>query len=258
MNHSSTFSSRFSLSGKVALVTGAKSGIGEAIARAFLEEGASVIFADRDYEEVNLIETSSFADSEFFVKLDVSNTQDVDETISKVLERFFKIDILVNCAGIGGRSPAVDYSDELWEKVIAVNLGGIFKMSRAVGREMIRHGGGSIINIASVGGIVGYPGSVGYQASKGGVVQLTKSLAVEWAPHAIRVNAIAPGQVATKLVREQWASEPSLKLFFETRTPMGHLAETRDIVGGVIFLASDSSKMVTGQVLAIDGGFTAQ
>lgn len=254
----STFSSRFSLSGKVALVTGAKSGIGNAIARAFLEEGACVIFADRDYEELNLIDTVPVTDSTFVVKLDISSSQDIDVIVSKVLRRFSKINVLVNCAGIGGRCPAVDYSDELWEKVMAVNLGGTFKMSRAVGREMIRQGGGSIINIASIGGIVGYPGSVGYQASKGGVVQLTKSLAVEWAHHAIRVNAIAPGQVATELVRKQWTIEPSLKLFFESRTPMGHLAETDDIVGGAVFLAGDSSKMVSGQVLAIDGGFTAQ
>ena len=131
-------------------------------------------------------------------------------------------------------------------------------MCRAVGRKMIEQGKGSIINIASIGGIVGFAGSVGYQASKGGVIQLTRTLAVEWAPHQIRVNAIAPGHIATELVQKQWMSEPELKQFFESRTPMGHLGEPSDIAGATIYLAGNSSRMVTGQVLAIDGGYTAQ
>ncbi|MCY4422539.1 MAG: SDR family oxidoreductase, partial [Acidimicrobiaceae bacterium] len=118
--------------------------------------------------------------------------------------------------------------------------------------------GGSIVNIASILGEVGFAGSVGYQASKGGVVQMTRTLAVEWAPHNVRVNAISPGHVGTQLVRRLWETEPELKDRFESRTPLGRLAEPSDMVGAVVFLASPASAMVTGQILAVDGGYTAQ
>lgn len=114
------------------------------------------------------------------------------------------------------------------------------------------------MNIASIGGLVGYPGSVGYQLSKGAVVQLTRALAVEWAPHGVRVNAVAPGHIATDMVREIWETEPQLKDFFLSRTPMNRLGEPGDVAGPVVFLASDAAGMITGQILAIDGGYTAQ
>jgi NAD(P)-dependent dehydrogenase (short-subunit alcohol dehydrogenase family) len=249
---------RFSLSGMTAIVTGSASGIGAAISQAFIEEGAFVIAADYSYSNDNLRDDVLNTKRSKLVHLDVCESQSVNDAVTKAIEMCGSIDICVNCAGIGGRSPAVDYTDEVWDKVINTNLTGMFRMCRSVGRKMIEQGHGSIINIASIGGLVGFAGSVGYQASKGGVVQLTKSLAVEWAPHQVRVNAIAPGHIATDLVRKQWVIEPQMKQFFESRTPMGHLGETSDIVGGAIFLAGNSSRMVTGQVLAIDGGFTAQ
>ena len=249
---------RFSLSGMTAIVTGSASGIGAAISQAFIEEGAFVIAADYSYSNDNLRDDVLNTKRSKLVHLDVCESQSVNDAVTKAIETCGSIDICVNCAGIGGRSPAVDYTDEVWDKVINTNLTGMFRMCRSVGRKMIEQGHGSIINIASIGGLVGFAGSVGYQASKGGVVQLTKSLAVEWAPHQVRVNAIAPGHFATDLVRKQWVIEPQMKQFFESRTPMGHLGETSDIVGGAIFLAGNSSRMVTGQVLAIDGGFTAQ
>ena len=165
----------------------------------------------------------------------------------------------MTCAGIGGRGPAADYDDGTWADVIDVNLTGAFRTCRAVGRRMIaQRNGGAIVNIASVVGEVGFAGSVGYQASKGGVIQMTRTLAVEWAPHGVRVNAISPGHVATPLVRRQWELEPELKDYFESRTPLGRLAEPVDMVGAAVFLAGPASAMVTGQILAVDGGYTAQ
>ena len=168
------------------------------------------------------------------------------------------IDTCVNCAGIGGRSPAVDYPDDLWDRVLATNLTGSFTVAKLVGAHMVARGSGSMINIASVGGLVGFPGSVGYQASKGAIVQMTKTLAVEWGPHGVRVNAIAPGHIATELVKRQWEVEPQLKEFFQSRTPLGYLGDPADIANAAVFLASDASRMITGQVLAVDGGYTSQ
>jgi len=169
------------------------------------------------------------------------------------------IDVLVTCAGIGGRGPAADYDDTTWHDVIDVNLTGAFRTCRAMGRRMIaQRSGGSIVNVASVVGSVGFSGSVGYQPSKGGVIQMTRTLAVEWAPRGVRVNAISPGHVATPLVRRQWEVEPELKDYFESRTPLGRLAEPVDMVGAAVFLAGPASAMVTGQILAVDGGYTAQ
>ena len=168
------------------------------------------------------------------------------------------LDVCVNCAGIGGRSPAVDYPDDLWDRVLATNLTGSFTVAKLVGAHMVARGSGSMINIASVGGLVGFPGSVGYQASKGAIVQMTKTLAVEWGPQGVRVNAIAPGHIATELVKRQWEVEPQLKEFFQSRTPLGYLGDPVDIANAAVFLASDASRMITGQVLAVDGGYTSQ
>lgn len=249
---------RFSLSGMSAIVTGSASGLGRVIAQSFIEDGAFVIAADRAYTSPHSQDNALDPEHSHLVGLDVCDEQSVKKAIDEAIEVCGVIDICVNCAGVGGRAPAVDYPDETWERVIDTNLTGMFRMCRAVGRKMIEQGKGSIINIASIGGIVGFAGSVGYQASKGGVIQLTRTLAVEWAPHQIRVNAIAPGHIATELVQKQWMSEPELKQFFESRTPMGHLGDPSDIAGAIIYLAGNSSRMVTGQVLAIDGGYTAQ
>ncbi len=246
---------QFRLEGKVVLVTGAASGLGEAIAVALAESGARVACLD-----LAAAQNQKVADriEGLALSVNVTDAEAVDDAVTEVTDQFGKVDGLVNSAGIGGRGAALTYPDHLLEQVIDVNLKGTFNMCRSVGRRMIETGSGSIVNIASIGGLVAFPGSVGYQLSKGGVVQLTRALAVEWAPSGVRVNAIAPGHVATELVRKQWESEPELKEYFLSRTPMNRLATPEEVAGPVVFLVGMASAMVTGQIIAIDGGYTAQ
>lgn len=249
---------RFSLEGRTALVTGTAGGLGEAIARGCAEAGALVVCLDREGEANERVAASIGGGRTLAVSVDVTDRSAVERVVRDVIAEVGALDVLVNCAGVGGRGPARDYPDRVWDDALAGNLTGSFNMCRTVGGHMIDRGGGSIVNIASIGGLVGFPGSVGYQASKGGVVQMTRTLAVEWATHGVRVNAVAPGHVATELVRRQWETEPELREFFLLRTPLGRLGEPDDVAGAVVFLASDASSMVTGHVLTVDGGYTAQ
>lgn len=243
----------FSLTGLRIVVTGAESGLGLAIATAFVEAGAEVIGADLSVDSGDTSTARPFRR----MHLDLCDRASVTDLVDRAVDALGGIDACVNCAGIGGRSPAAAYPDEVWDRVIATNLTGSFAMARAVGAHMLAQGSGSLINIASIGGLVGYPGSVGYQASKGAIVQMTRSLAVEWGPAGVRVNAIAPGHIATELVRRQWETEPELREFFLSRTPLGRLGEPSDIAHAAVFLASEASRMITGQVLVVDGGYTS-
>lgn len=249
----------FSLDGLVAVVTGSASGLGRAIALGLSRAGAYVVCADVQVEANQTVMEEIGYDRSASFEVDVTDERSVAELAEFAAKRMGSIDVLVTSAGIGGRGPAASYDDELWRRVIDVNLTGTFRTCRAIGNHMIDQGhGGSIITIASIGGMVAFPGSVGYQASKGGVVQMTRSLAVEWARHGIRVNAISPGHIATEIVRRQWESEPELKEFFLSRTPLGRLGTPEDLVGAAVFLASAASAMVTGQILAVDGGYVTQ
>jgi NAD(P)-dependent dehydrogenase (short-subunit alcohol dehydrogenase family) len=190
--------------------------------------------------------------------MDVTRRDEVEKMVHRARSARDRIDVLVNSAGIGARGSAEDYSEELWERVIAINLTGTFNCCQLVGRRMLESGAGSIVNIASIGGLVGWAGSLGYQASKGAVVQLTRTLAVEWAQRGVRVNAIAPCTFETPVVGRQRAAEPDLYPAMLARIPMGRFGEPEEIVGPTLFLGSDASSMVTGHVLTVDGGYTAQ
>jgi gluconate 5-dehydrogenase len=247
----------FSLAGRTVVVTGAASGLGRAIAGGCVEAGAFVVLADLPDTGLEDVAGELGSERTRRVEVDVTSVAEV-EAMADAASESGSIDALVNSAGIGGRGSAEEYPTELWDRVLAVNLTGTFNCCRTVGRRMLAGGGGAIVNIASIGGLVGYSGSVGYQASKAGVVQLTRTLAVEWAERGIRVNAIAPCTFETPVVARQRAAEPDLYPAMVKRIPMGRFGEPDEIVGPALFLVSDASAMVTGTILTVDGGYTAQ
>ena len=256
-DEAATLPTRFSLAGRVALVTGAASGLGRAIAIGFADAGARVRCVDRDAEGNDEV-ARSIGEAADSCTADVTDAEVVTAAVDGLVADAGRIDVLVNSAGIGGRSPAVDYPEELWDSVMEINLRGTYLVCRAAGRHMVAAGSGSIINIASVTGLAGVPGSLGYQASKGGVVALTRTLAIEWAPQGVRVNAIAPSQFESAIVLAQWEKEPGMRADWESRTPLGRIGQPDEIVGPAVFLASEAAAMVTGHILAVDGGYLAQ
>jgi NAD(P)-dependent dehydrogenase (short-subunit alcohol dehydrogenase family) len=239
--------SEFRLDGEVAVVTGGASGIGRVVAEAFAAVGARVAIFD-------------VAASEGVYRVDVADEAQVREAFADVVVRHGRLDVLFNNAGIAIRGPTTELALEDWNRVVAVNLTGVFLCAREAARHMLAGGrGGRIVNTASIMGFSGgglYP-NVSYQAAKGAVVNMTRALAVEWASRGIRVNAIAPTWVRTPLTRSI-TDNPELVHRIEQMTPMGRLAEPHEMVGAVLFLASRASAMVTGHVLAVDGGFLAQ
>jgi gluconate 5-dehydrogenase len=244
----------FKLDGRVAMVTGGASGIGKGIAAALGEAGARVAIADFDGDAAE--ETArAFAEQgqeSMCLTMDVTDRTQVRRGVGELISAWGGIEILVNSAGIAIKGAALDYSEEDWDRIIAVNLKGTFLPMQSVGRHMAERKRGKIINLASIGSFVAYPGSMAYLASKGGVAQLTRSFALELAAQNVQVNAIAPtlcNTPMTKRVRSDTAD------YFVDRTPMGRMAEPEDVAAAAVYLASDASNMVTGHILAVDGGF---
>jgi NAD(P)-dependent dehydrogenase (short-subunit alcohol dehydrogenase family) len=252
----------FGLRGKVAVVTGAASGIGRGIAEGYARAGAQVALVDINAAQLEEAASQIRAEGHDAVSFvcDISNADAVRSTTAAVIERFGKIDILVNNAGIGMLAPAESMTDEQWMTVLNINLTGAFFLCREVGKYMIDQKiEGRIINMASITAVVGVEtGNANYAATKGGIVAMSRSLALEWAKHSILVNAIAPSHTRTPLIESLMERQPETRRYFEGNIPLGRLGEVEDIVGAAIFLASKAANFITGHVLLVDGGHTAR
>jgi NAD(P)-dependent dehydrogenase (short-subunit alcohol dehydrogenase family) len=247
----------FDLTGKVAVVTGGNTGLGEAFARALSEAGANVVIAARNRERnEQMVESITDAGGQAMaIELDVTQPEQVEEMVSEVTEHLGPIDILVNNAGVCYHRPALEVPPEEWLQVFDVNVHGLWYCARGVGQQMVERRQGVIVNIGSISAmIVNRPQmQPAYNASKAAVHQLTKSLAAEWAPYNVRVNALAPGYVKTAMAP---VDRPEFKRYWIEDTPMQRAALPEELGPSLIYLASDASKFMTGSVLVIDGGYT--
>lgn len=249
------------LRGKVALVTGGSRGIGKACALAFAREGANVVVADilisEGEDTVGMINKG--ADKAIFVKADVTKAVEVEMLINKAVEKYGRLDCAFNNAGILGANVLIsECTEENWQNVVAVNLKGVWLCMKYELLQMVKCGGGAIVNTASVFGLVGAVNRAAYVASKHGVVGLTKVAALEFAKGNMRVNAVCPGPIRTPLVDRAIADDPQRETWLLERVPMGHLGTAPEVAEVVVWLCSDASSFVTGLIMAVDGGYTAQ
>jgi NAD(P)-dependent dehydrogenase (short-subunit alcohol dehydrogenase family) len=249
----------FSLDGKIALVTGAGRGLGRAGALAFARAGAHVALLSRTRTQLEetAIGVEALGRKALVVLGDTRSAAEVDAAVHATVAAFGRIDILFNNAGTNIRKNVVDMPDEDWHTIMDTNVKGAFLVARAVARQMVRQGSGTIVNMSSMSAVSAEPTKAVYSASKGAITLFTKGLALELAPHGIRVNAIAPGYMLTSLVKGGLDADPERKKRVLARIPLGRLGEPEEIGGALIFLASDAARYVTGATITIDGGWTA-
>ena len=249
----------FDLKGRVAVITGASSGLGNQLAKAFASRGANLVILARRIERLDkLKEELADLDIEVLpIKCDVTSTTDIDNAINFTEEKFGRVDILVNCAGASKDKGVLDMDDDEWDFTIDTDLTSVFKMTRAFGNLMKKNNYGRIINIASMYGLVGNTEipTIAYHSSKGGVVNFTRAAAAELAKYNITVNCICPGYFYTELTTDVLDTD-YFKEFAKTHVPMGRYGKAGELNAGVIFLASDEASYVTGAILPIDGGYT--
>lgn len=253
---------QFRLDGKVAIVTGGAMGLGQAMATALAQAGADIVIADIQ-EDVAKATATTIRETEGVqatsLKVDVTNPDDVQKMVDDVVDEFGKIDILINNAGMTINAKAEEMTYEQWNKVINLNLNGVFLVAQAVGRQMIKQGHGNIINTSSMSGLVANKPQeqCSYNASKAGVIMLTKSLAMEWSKYNIKVNTIAPGYMKTELTKPFFEQGGAMIDDWMGFTPMGRPGLPEELGGIVVYLASDASSFAQGSVFTIDGGYTA-
>lgn len=249
------------LDGKVAIVTGGGSGIGRASALLFAREGAHVVVADIDAGRAAAVagEITGAGGQAIAAPTDVSRPDHVEAMVRAAVDTYGRLDVLFNNAGIEGEPGLLaDSSIENWQRVLAVNLTGVYLGMKFGIAAMLKKGGGSIINTSSVAGLVGFPATAAYCASKGGVIQLTRSAALDYARQGVRVNAICPGVIDTPMVQKVAVTAPAMLEMVKEQTPVGRMGTPEEVAGMALFLASDESAFCTGAVFVIDGGWVAR
>lgn len=245
----------FNLKGKTAIVTGASRGLGRAMALGLAEAGADVVITDVLPTDEAVNEIKALGRKSLGLKVDVTSSKDIADMVKSVVKEFGRIDILINNAGIYYPTPMDKWDEKAWIKIMEVNFKGTLNCTHAVGDQMMKQKSGIMINIASVAGIMAFAQSSAYNCSKAAIIMLTKTLATEWAPKGIRVNAICPGIFATDMTKDTLKDE-GFKTMVQTKIPLRRHGTPNELAGAAVFLASDASSYMTGHALVVDGGWT--